>query len=95
MSLFAIIALDAPGSDDARTAHRDGHLAHFKAHAGDIAVAGPIFDDDGASKGSLVILKAGSAAAARAWIEADPFYPAGVWQSIDVSAFKAASGEWA
>lgn len=95
MPLFAIVTLDAPGSDEARATHREGHLAHFHDNAKDIAVAGPIFNDEGASKGSLVILRSESADAARAWIERDPFHPAGVWQSIDVSAFKAASGDWA
>ena len=89
--LFVIIAKDRPGSDDARAECRDGHLAHFKSHADQIAVAGPF---SGEASGSLVIFRAGDAAEARAFIEADPFYPAGVWESIDVHAFRAGSGDW-
>lgn len=89
--LFAIIAYDSPDSGDARASHREGHLAHFKAHADKIAVAGPL---TGAASGSLVIYRADSEETARAFIEADPFYPAGVWQRCEVMQFKAASGQW-
>lgn len=90
-NLYVIIAIDKPGSDAARAENRDGHLAHFKSHAGKIAVAGPLSGD---KSGSLVIYRAASAADARAFIEGDPFYPAGVWASIDVLDFRAGSGDW-
>ena len=91
-TLFAIIAYDNPGSDVARTEHRDGHLAHFRAHAAQIAVAGPL---SGEISGSLVIYNAQTAEEARAFIEADPFHSARVWSRIEVMQFKAASGSWA
>lgn len=90
--LFAIIAYDNPGSDEARIEHRDGHIAHFKSHADKIAVAGPM---SGSASGSLVIFRAETEAEARSFIEADPFFPAGVWSRIEVMQFKAASGAWA
>lgn len=89
--LFAIIAYDRAGSDAARAEHREGHLAHFKANADKIAVAGPM---SGEASGSLVIFRAASAEEARAFIEGDPFHAAGVWERIEVAAFKAASGQW-
>lgn len=90
-TLFAIIAYDNPGSDAARAEHRDGHLAHFKAHAAQIALAGPMSGD---ASGSLIIYNAENAQEARDFIEADPFHTAGVWRSIEVMQFKAASGNW-
>lgn len=90
-TLFAIIAYDRPGGEDARAEHRDGHLAHFKAHAERLAVAGPM---SGSASGSLVIYRATDEAEARAFIEADPFHGAGVWDRIEVMQFKAASGSW-
>ncbi|WP_394728705.1 YciI family protein [Altererythrobacter sp. GH1-8] len=90
--LFAIIAYDNPDSDAARVEHREGHLSHFKAHAAQIAVAGPMV---GEKSGSLVIYNAENAEEARAFIEADPFHAAGVWGSIEVMQFKAATGTWA
>ena len=89
--LFAIIAYDNPASDEARARYREGHIAHFNAHADQIAVAGPM---SGATSGSLVIFRADTESEARSFIEADPFYPAGVWARIEVMQFKAASGAW-
>ncbi|MEO1019805.1 MAG: YciI family protein [Pseudomonadota bacterium] len=91
-ALFAIIAYDKSGSQQARIEHRDGHLAHFNAHADRIAVAGPM---SGSQSGSLVVYCADSEDEARYFIEMDPFFSAGVWARIEVMSFKAASGVWA
>ena len=91
-TLFAIIALDAPATEGLRAEHREGHLAHFKAHAHKIAVAGPL---SGSASGSLVIYSAADEAEARDFITGDPFHGHGVWASIQVLQFKAASGRWA
>lgn len=77
--LFAILAQDRKGTEDARQTQREGHLAHFQSHKGKIALAGPLTSDDGRSVGSLVIFEAESEAEAGAFIRADPFYVAGVW----------------
>ncbi len=87
--LFAIVAYDRPKSEAERAAHREGHLSHFQAHKEQLVLAGPL---SGALSGSLVIIQASSEDDARAFIEADPFFPAGVWERIEVFAFKAASG---
>jgi uncharacterized protein len=92
-TLYAILALDAPGTEAARAAHRQGHLDHFAAYAAQIAVAGPM-TDNGASVGSLVIFLADSAEAARAFIEGDPFFAAGIWSDIRINGFTAGSGFW-
>jgi len=91
-TLFAIIAIDAPGSEALRAEHREGHLAHFTCHAHKIMVAGPL---SGPSSGSLVIYSAANEEEARTFISGDPFHDHGVWRSIDVLQFKAGSGRWA
>lgn len=90
-SLFAIIAYDGPGDDGARASHHDGHVAHFKAHKDKIAVSGPL---SGPLSGSLVIYKAETLEEARTFIESDPFFPAGVWERVEVTNFKASMGDW-
>ena len=90
-NLFAIMAFDAPDTEALRAQLRDGHLAHFKTHAGQIAVAGPMGKS---APGSLIILEADSEAEARAFIEGDPFHAAGVWERIEISTFKAGIGKW-
>ena len=89
--LYVIMAHDREGSDSVRAKHRDGHLAHFKTYAENIAVAGPL---SGENSGSLVIYRAESDAEARNFIESDPFFLAGVWSAIDVLDFRAAAGDW-
>ena len=90
-TMFAIIAMDAPGSEALRAEHREGHLAHFRRHADNILVAGPL---SGTATGSLVIYSAASEEEARAFISGDPFHDHGVWGSIDVLQFKAGLGRW-
>ncbi len=92
--LYAIIAHDNPGAEEARSQYRDGHLDHFRSIADFIAVAGPMFDDGGNSAGSLIIVKAENSVAARSLIKADPFYSQKVWSEIEIKSFKAASGDW-
>lgn len=87
--LFAILAWDKSGTDAARAQWREGHLDHFRAHKAQIALSGPLGDADGIGCGSLVIYTADSEAQARAFIEADPYFAQGVWDRIDVRAFKA------
>jgi uncharacterized protein len=86
--LYAIMAQDREGSEAVRLAQRDGHLAHFRNHQDRIALAGPLAGDDGRSVGSLVIIEAASEAEADAFIRADPFYQAGVWNEPVVARLK-------
>jgi uncharacterized protein YciI len=93
-SLYAIIADDAPGSAAPRTAHLAAHLAHVETVLDRIAVAGPLRDAAGAMVGSLLIVHAETEADARAFLEADPYFAAGVWGSIRIQPFRASAGGW-
>ncbi len=86
--LYAIMVQDEEGTEGAREEHRDAHLAHFRSHKSRIALSGPLSNDNGHGVGSLVIFEAESAAEADAFIRADPFYGAGVWQEPVVARFK-------
>ena len=87
--LYSLVLKDAQGSDAARKTHHEGHVAHFKAHKAQLALSGPLTDDQGNAIGSLVVIACDSEAAARAFIEADPFFDAGVWESVFIAKFKA------
>lgn len=91
---YAIIARDRPGAASIRTEKLKQHLAHVETHLDRLAVAGPMRDETGAFTGSLLIVKADSEADARALLEADPYYQAGIWNDIDVRAFGAVAGDW-
>jgi hypothetical protein len=89
--LYSIVLRDAPGSAQARKDHHDGHIAHFRAHKARLALAGPLSSDAGEPVGSLVVIKADSEADARAFIQADPFFDAGVWEDIFIAKLKAST----
>ena len=91
---YAIIARDKPGAASMRMEKLKEHLAHVEGSLDRLAVAGPLRDEAGAFTGSLLIVKAESEADARALLEADPYYRAGIWNDIDVRAFGAVAGDW-
>lgn len=93
MTLFAFYCRDGEAAPVLREKLLDRHLAHIEANIDDYAVAGPL-KKDGATIGSLLVIKAADVAEARAKFETDPYFTAGVWQSIQVSAFHAVAGDW-
>ena len=93
-NLYAIVARDAPGAAAIRDGARDAHFAHIETILDKVAIAGPLKDAAGHFTGSLVVLHADSEGEARAILEADPYYKAGVWDDIRIDAFTAAAGGW-
>jgi uncharacterized protein YciI len=91
-----VIALrDAPGSAERRTTHLAAHLEFVERVIDRILVAGPITDPaTGAQVGSLYVLDVPDAAAARALLESDPYYAAGVWNDVRIDTFAGVAGRW-
>jgi hypothetical protein len=71
---------------DTRPAHVE-HLDKLNAE-GTLKMAGPFLDSDGKNCGSLVIVDADSIEAARAIADSDPYAKAGLFESVEVQAFK-------
>ncbi len=92
--LAVIWAQDIPDSAPARGEHLAAHLAYIESNMATIRVAGPWLGDDGAMIGSMYVIEVDSLAAAHAWIAADPYSAAGVWQSCRVWPYYAAAGTW-
>ncbi len=87
--MFAVICFDRPDSARLRDANRARHLEHLEANLDKIAFAGPLKnDEDGPSVGTLIVLDVGDRAAAEAIAHADPFYEAGVFESVVIRPFK-------
>lgn len=91
-----ILALD--GTDAAaparRQAARPAHLARAEAAAADgmVTLGGAVMDPDGTRViGSILVTRHGSDAAARAWLAADPYRSAGVWQEVTLHAMRFAA----
>jgi uncharacterized protein YciI len=89
--LYAIICIDKPGALEVRKANRDAHLAHIGGAGEAIVQAGPFLDSDGAMCGSLLIYQ-GDLAGAQAWAAADPYAVAGLFESVEVRAWKKVIG---
>lgn len=94
MPHFAVIARDRPGAEAARMAARADHFAYIERILDRIAIAGPLKDEEGRFVGSILVYDVEDAAAARALVEADPYFAAGVWEPPEIHAFTAAAGAW-
>ena len=93
MALFAFHCTDGEHAAAPRERHLAAHLAHIEAHLDRYAVAGPLKRET-VTIGSLLVIHAEREAAARAFLETDPYFEAGVWQAIRVSESRAVAGEW-
>ncbi len=93
MTLFAAYCHDAEGAPVLREQLLTAHLDHVEAHLCDYAVAGPLKQGE-ETIGSLLVIKATDEAEARAKFEADPYFAAGVWESVSFSEFRGVAGDW-
>ena len=92
MGLYVLVCNDKPNSLELRLANREAHLAYARGFAGQLKVAGPLLDEAGNMAGSLLILEADSLADARGFNLGDPYQTAGLFASVQVTAFKASIG---
>jgi len=95
--LFTVVMCkDAPGAAaaEARERHMEAHLAYVESIVDQILIAGPMFGPDGRTViGSLLVYKTDSEATARSFLEADPYFSAGIWDSIECQVFRGALGD--
>ena len=91
--LFAIFCLDRPDRGHLRLTLLDAHRAHFRQAGDAVRAAGPMRDDTGASQcGSLIVYQADTIDAARAFIDADPYAQAGLFEQVTVRQWQWMSG---
>lgn len=94
---YAIEGRDGADVLAQRTAARGDHLARLHAlrDSGRLLLAGPCPAIDAADpgpagfSGSIVIAEFPSLEEARAWADADPYFAAGVYESVEVRPFNA------
>jgi len=89
--LYALICHDKPGALALRMDNRADHLAYVE-RTGVVAQAGPFLDDDGGMIGSLIILDVADRAAAQVWADADPYAKAGLFDRVEIMAWKRVIG---
>ncbi|KQT85468.1 YciI-like protein [Aurantimonas sp. Leaf443] len=82
--LYALLCDDKPGALQVRLDTRPDHVAHLNALGDVLKFAGPFLDEAGKPCGSMLVVEAESAEAARAIAEADPYAKAGLFASVAV-----------
>ena len=88
--LFAMIAKDAPGSGERRTATRPVHLDHLNALGDRLVLAGALMAADGNPEGSLLVIEADTLESATASLMADPFVKEGIFGSVEIRPWRVA-----
>ncbi len=88
---YALICVDKPNALQTRVENRAAHLEHIRA-SGVVEQAGPFIDAAGQMCGSLVILTVDTRAEAQAWVDADPYGLAGLFQSVMIQEWKRVIG---
>ena len=94
MGLYIVYCRDKPGAVDMRLANRPAHLEWAGGFADRIAMAGPMFAEDGETfAGSLFVIEFDSEAEVRAWAADDPYAKAGLFERVEISPFKWVIGD--
>ena len=87
--MYALLCFDRPDSATLRDQHRAAHQEFLQKNSQSIVFGGPLKNTpDGASTGALIVVSCATRKEAEAFIAADPFHKAGVYESVAVRAFK-------
>jgi len=88
MPLFTYMGFDGPRGPELRPEVRPRHLAHLEelAATGHIRFAGPLLDEAGTPRGSVIVFEAEDWLAAREVAERDPYHQEGVFERVELHA---------
>ena len=88
---YMIETFDKPGLADGRATHRSAHLAYLEQNAPLLIACGAKLHDDGTDLGGgLYLVDLDSRDAARAFIEADPFFKHGLFEKVEITRWRKA-----
>jgi len=88
---FVVFGTDKPGSAEIRAQNRPAHQVHLREHSHPVKVlhGGPTFTDDGERmNGSMLVIEAESLEAVKAFLAADPYSKAGLFETLEVRPWK-------
>ena len=92
MALFVLLCTDKPDSLELRMATRPAHLAWMEANRASVRLAGPFLGADDKPVGSLLIVEADDAAAAKAVTDQDPYALAGLFAASEIKPWRLVIG---
>ncbi|HTM43812.1 MAG TPA: YciI family protein [Polyangiaceae bacterium] len=86
MPLFTLIGRDGPHGLELRKTQRDLHLQKLRplSAQGRVKFAGPLRNEAGEPKGSVIIFEAADLREAKAIAAADPYTTSGVFETVEV-----------
>ena len=87
---FLIRCIDQPGGPELRRHNFQAHQDYLAGtgKVAEILISGPLVAQDAVTvTGSAYLVEAVDMGVARAFIEADPYHKAGVWESVSVEGF--------
>ncbi|OAN48211.1 hypothetical protein A6A04_05240 [Paramagnetospirillum marisnigri] len=87
--MFAVHCKDKPGHLQVRLDNRAAHLEFIKAHIDKVVLAGPLQTEDRQGMvGSLLVIDFPDRASLDAFLAADPYAKAGLFESVTITPFK-------
>ena len=86
--MFATHCRDKASTAPLRAEHRPAHLDYVKGSGATIVGAGPLIGPDGHAVGGLFLIDVADADAASAWAANDPFHTLGVYETVEIHAWK-------
>ena len=93
MTIFALYCVDKPNSLELRMANREAHLAYVGGFRDQLRLAGPMLDEGGDMAGSIILLEMETLAEAQAFAADDPYNKAGLFERVDITAFRPSLGK--
>lgn len=91
MAQTYLVRYTQSGNAALREAKRAEHIAYRKGLGDALVLAGPILDAAGTPAGSVIIISAADAAAARTAVEQDPFVLAGLLEIASMEPIRIAA----
>jgi uncharacterized protein YciI len=92
--LFVVNAFDRPDALALRLETRPAHVDYLNDRIEQIRAAGATLNADDEPVGSVLIIEAADRAAAEAFAANDPFNQAGVFERVEIRAWRPARGSW-
>jgi len=83
---FLVFATDKPGALETRRENKKAHVAHLDAGSAGLKVlqTGPWLGDDGNEAGSMLIFEADDRGSVEAFMDADPYARAGLFETVQI-----------
>lgn len=84
---FVIFCKDKPGQPELRKVNRPNHINYLQEHEDQIVAVGPTLEGD-VPNGSVIIMEFNDLEAAQIFADGDPYYQAGVFESVSIIPWK-------